>query len=241
MDDLRVGDKVLSADLVYSKVYSFGHFAPEQRTTYLQIKTKSSQIEISADHMIYAISNKKVKSPIPAGEVKAGDLLVEADGTTSEVQSIREVQRDGAYAPLTSSGRIVVNGFVASNYVTRDWLNGNVSGQVLHWLQHGAALPYRLFCSAVGGCEKESYDQSTGFSPWVMFWFRLEQWQLSLRGAHQTAFLVLLAVPALFFVGIGKVLADWTAVHFFASVVGYCVWKKTVKKAASTKKSTIKA
>jgi len=232
MDELLVGDKVLTAGGVYSKVYSFGHFSREEKTEYIQIQidTFGTPLEISAQHLIY-LYNEKDKLLVPAQDVKVGDLLVAAHDTIAKVLSIRKMHRRGVYSPLTAAGDIVVNGVVASSYVNLSWLNSKVSGQTLHYLQHGATFPYRVYCAAIGGCQEETYDKSTGFSPWVMFWYRLEQWQLGLPNAVQAVILLLLAVPALFTVMVGRMVEElsvWSSVvHFAIVVVGMIVWKKT--------------
>jgi len=233
MDRVKVGDNVLTANGKYSMIYSFGHFAPSQREIYLQIKTNTFEkpIELTSEHLIF-IHTEKGRSLIPARDVKVDDFLVTTHAI-AKVLSIHKVHRQGAYSPLTTTGDIVVNGVIASTYVTRSWLNGKVSPQMLHWLQHGASLPYRVYCAMVGGCQEETYDKSTGFSPWVMFWYRLEQWQLGLHGTLQAVFLLLLVVPVLFTITLGKLMtasSAWSLVHFFAALVAFVAWKESDKK-----------
>ena len=122
------------------------------------------------------------------------------------------------------TGTITVSGVVASNYVTREWLNNDlISGQLLHRLQHGAVLPYRVYCHLLGACQDETYDESTGFSPYVQFWYRVEQWQLELPHFLQVLFLLVLSAPCVFFAVVGKALSDWNSMHcvavFAAAVV----------------------
>jgi hypothetical protein len=240
MDALSIGDEVLTADGTYSKVYSFGHYAPTTKTNYLQILTenmdKNHPLEISHKHLIYVYDKSHKKAQVlPAENLVVGDYLVTVHGC-SQITSIGVVQRQGAYAPLTATGDIVVNGVVASNYVSREWLPNLVSGKMLHLLQHGAALPYRIFCSLVG-CENETYDETTGFSPWVSFWFSVEQWQLHLNGTLQAVFLSFLVVPAMCFVVMGKLLSapSSAVIELVAALIGFLVWKKqkhlTIKKA----------
>jgi hypothetical protein len=242
MDALSIGDEVLVADGTYSKVYSFGHYAQTTKTNFLQIRTVSMGenhlLEISLEHLIYVHDDSTKKTPIlPAKDLAVGDYLVTKSGW-SPITTIRTVQRHGAFAPLTGTGDIVVNGVVASNYVYRDWLQNMVSGEMLHLLQHGAALPYRIFCCLVG-CENETYDESTGFSPWVSFWFGIEQWQLRLNGILQAVFLLFLVVPSMCVMFMGKLLSTpWnTIIQFVAALVGVLVWNKkhqtckTIKKA----------
>jgi len=241
MDQVRIGNAVLQADGTYSKVYSFGHYHPTIKTNYLQVLTasmdKNFPLEISADHLIYTQDgDTKAKILVPASDLNVEDYLVTQQGP-SKIVSLSIVQREGAYAPLTTTGNLMVNGVVASNYVSREWLKSRVSGDTLHSLQHGSIIPYRLFCYWFG-CDQESYDETTGFSPWVLAWFRLEQWQLHLRPVAQISFLTLLSVPAILASLLGKLLALQiysVALHLVAAFAGYLVWKKTVKKESSDK------
>jgi len=245
MDKLRVGDFVLSAQGTYSKVYSFGHFSPEEETEYIQIKVtgNGAPLEISAEHLIYFYS-KNEKSLVPAGDIKVGDSLVTNQNNAAKVLSIRKVHHRGAYSPLTTAGNIVVNDVIASVYVNRPWLNDKVTGQTLHWLQHGAAVPYSVYCAGIGGCQGEIYDKLTGFSPWVMFWYRLEQWQLGLHSALQAVFLFLLVVPALLAVIVGKVFSEspaWFVTHFIMAVVTFVAWRNIRTKEQAEKHSEKKS
>lgn len=231
MDALKIGDQVQSGDGSYSKLFSFGHRALETETKYLQIHASSMKkpLEISGEHLI--ISNAKL---VPASQVKVGDFLshVDDEGETSVVKvvSTRKVIRRGAYAPLTGSGDIVVNGVVASNYVSRDWVSEIVPGGMLHLLQHGAVLPYRLYCEVVG-CENETYNETKGFNPWVSFWFGLEQWQLKLCPSLQFAFLWIVIAPvALLAVCVGKLLMGMTLANLIAALAGWYVWNHHSRK-----------
>lgn len=137
MDQLKIGDKVLVQGDSYSTVYSFGHKAVQQVMAYLQVHSsnmgKDHLLEISANHLV-CTQDEKAKVLVPAKHLKVGDLLISERGP-SEILSIRTVKRKRAYAPLTESGVIQVNGVAVSNYVSRRWLNDRVSGDTLHWLQ----------------------------------------------------------------------------------------------------------
>ena len=204
MKHLKINDWVRIGGDSYSRVHSFGHYQPNAWTVYLQIQVASDEktkehhpLEITADHLMFIYDLAKMQQQaVPAGRLKVGDWIVSAEDTTpTQVSSITKVSRRGAYAPMTTTGGIAVGGILASNYVSRGWLHDRVSSQVLQWLQHGAAVPYRMYCS-VSGCENETYDEETGFSPWVLFWYRLEQWQLGLNPILQALFLLVLAVPS---------------------------------------------
>lgn len=227
----------------YSKIYSFGHYEPTSlgnEFLYLQIQgdkmDKNHALEISADHLIYIQSTlTKSKLAIRAQDVKVGDTLITNDGP-SEVLSIREVNRWSAYMPLTATGDILVNGVVASNYVWRSWTQTvHVPGQVWHWLLHGACQPYRAFCAAKGGCQDETYDEATGFSPWITFWFQLEQLQLGLPSLLQVLVLTVLGVLAL----LAIVAAKAVSAHLMLAGIGYVAWK-TVEAPSKTDAPSVK-
>ena len=88
MDQLKVGDSVLTADGTYSKVYSFGHLDPLRKTEFLQIQTNDSKdlpLEITADHLLYVYNEESGEaSLLPAGNVKNGDSLLTAQGLPAE-------------------------------------------------------------------------------------------------------------------------------------------------------------
>jgi len=239
MDQLKIGDLVLTGGTAggddeshYSKVYSFGHYDPNVQTEYLQImftNSKAVPLEITANHLMYRYAEDNTHEIVPASKIRVGDKLVSS--ATATVHEIRKVTRRGAYSPLTTKGNIVVSGVLTSNYVSREWLNANwVSGPMLHFLQHGAAVPYRFYCAVVGGCDGETYNDETGFSPWVMFWYRIEQWQLGLHPILQGLFLMMLALPAAVPVIVGMLLTvppSTTAMHLIVFLIGYYIWKKT--------------
>jgi len=193
MDALMIGDAVRVADGTFSMVYSFGHYEPHAKTEFVQIFTHSSPVplEITANHLLYTKSGKdSAMGLVPAGTIQVGDTLV-ATSLTQEalVHQIRYVTRTGAYSPLTTAGHLVVNGVIASNYVTRDWLPNFMSYTMQQYMQHGAALPYQFYCAAVGGCNNETYNDVTGFSPYVQFWYGIEQWHLKLHPVGKALFL----------------------------------------------------
>jgi len=246
MDALGIGDLVLTSNEVFAEVYSFEHYHQKADTEFLQIQASSmyqnQALEITENHLLYVRNGNRNTQIVPAGMVKVGDFLITESGEATPITSIQKVQRRGAYAPLTMTGKIVVNGVLASNYVSRAWLQGHVSGQTLHWLQHGAALPYCFFCS-LAGCENENYDELTGFSPWVMFWYNLEQWQLCAGGIVQAIFLLASTMPIIFLILLGKFVstpATSTLAYVSMAALGCYVWAHTNKVHYKNKKSHTK-
>lgn len=233
MDQLKIGDWVLTAGGQYTKVYSFGHKKVSLRTTFLRILTSSMDnahpLEISPEHLIF--SHNSVKNSlhiVAAGDLQVGDFLVMEDETPTEILRIGVVECQGVFAPLTESGNLLVNGVLASNYVSRQWLKHQVSGTILHLFQHGAILPVRMLCFLTD-CQKETYNEYTGFSTWVQFWSTVELWMLSLRKLWQMLFLSILLVPAICVVLVGNILvcppAQILVTNAMVTISGFYLWK----------------
>lgn len=226
MDKLKIGDKVLTKDGSYAEVYSFGHYQPNVQTEFLEIHTNSHKLEITADHMLYVHNAHTDKDQVvPAGQVQMGDSLVTPQGRQESVTSIRTIQRRGAYAPLTTTGDLVVDGVAVSNYVTRDWMPSFVSGQTMHMIQHGGIVYYRIYCSWFS-CHDESYDSMHGYSPWVKFGFQVEGWVRQMPQLFRSFILIFGVLPVLlldFFVGSFLAAPLWSLTHLL--LLGYFAWK----------------
>lgn len=181
MKELQIGNHVLvSSSTVktnanernYEPVYSFGHWNVNDSATYLQFDPIG--LQISSNHMVFrhrqhggnsTISFQRSKTEaVPASMVQIGDILALHDDDTDKrhsiVTSISRVTHRGMYAPLTASGRIVVNGVVCSTYITFQQ-NSSVlligggsneneylysTGLSFQWLCHVFELPHRLWC-----------------------------------------------------------------------------------------------
>lgn len=241
MSSLQIGDYVQVYGGSYAQVYSFGHYNQETKTTFLQIQMgKDHPLEISANHLLYVKDEADTKARLlPAEKVKVGDYLVTEHGNSKQVTSIHKVQCLGFFAPHTKTGNILVSGVLASTYATRQGLLSKVPEQLLHWLQHGAAAPYRLYCSMIGGCQNETYDQSSGFSPYNMVWIHLEQWVMALPGILRVAFLLILATPLLLCsILLGMLLSSGSTIlivtDLVAALIGFFLiwnWQVNFKKA----------
>jgi hypothetical protein len=79
-------------------------------TNQLRLNFFNCSLEISRDHMLL-VRGKYV----PASAVQVGDELESASGNVMIVEAINTVVRTGVYAPLTSSGTIIVSNIKASN------------------------------------------------------------------------------------------------------------------------------
>lgn len=114
LQDTKIGQKVLVGDNKYEAIYSFGHSGSNTWEQFLQIKTAdNSTVEISAKHMAFAVN----RGAIPVALLRVSDRVLAAKQEIAVVESIKTVTSIGVYAPFTPSGKVVVNGFLASSFV----------------------------------------------------------------------------------------------------------------------------
>ena len=180
MDQLQIGDLVLVGNDVYEPIYSFGHYDPDSRASFLQIETDLGLLEISQDHMIFV--SPPQGPPIPAALLRMADRVYDFAGNELEVKSIRAITLRGKYAPFTPSGKLVVNGVLVSSYVA---LVPSHSLTILgvsfsfQWLAHSFEFPHRLVCYHMGNFPKETFSDS-GISDWVNRPLKLSQFVLDM-------------------------------------------------------------
>lgn len=178
MKDLQVGDQIYTGQITskgqpkYQTVYAFGHYKHNQMGHFLQIHTTnnnnsnnknntSSPLEITSNHLLYV---KGQKDPIPAQHVKVGDYLVTSSGNqqreTSQavmVTQIKHIEKEGVYMPLTTDGKIVVNGGLQVSVYTSimDYAPTVVQRAISqmgiseHLLSHMWMTPYRIMCLGI--------------------------------------------------------------------------------------------
>ncbi|GMR33589.1 hypothetical protein PMAYCL1PPCAC_03784, partial [Pristionchus mayeri] len=134
MDELVKTDWVLAASeteqLVYVPVEFWLHRVPAQEADFNEFETSNGRvIKLTDKHYIYKgdcsrVTDARVpykflpRVAVTADEVRAGDCLftLGADKEMHEVRVVRtaKVRQTGIYAPMTSNGRILVNGVHAS-------------------------------------------------------------------------------------------------------------------------------
>lgn len=132
MSRLQIGDQVLSlnadGNLEYSEVVLFMHRNPSLRSRFLRLTTASGiNITITPSHLIlrWQKPNTTVLHeaiPVYAQDIRVDDQLLISGHTgaarlhVDRISKIEEIFETGVYAPLTTSGTIVVNDVVASCY-----------------------------------------------------------------------------------------------------------------------------
>lgn len=173
MRDLNLGDKVLVSwdnGGMYEPIYSFGHI--DQTTSMKYLQFQPSNLEMTWNHMVLV----EGKGAIPASLVRIGDILAGA----GQVTAIRNVDRRGMYAPFTPCGKIVVNGVIASTYVSFEESSVLTFGTFetplsYQWLAHSFLLPHRIWCYHLGTCTRAQYDDD-GFWTWIEKSFQVARW-----------------------------------------------------------------
>jgi hypothetical protein len=160
MESLKIGDFVKTSDSTFEEVSSFGHYDTHAVAEYVEI---NSSLRLSdGDHMVFL----DIQHAITASKVALGDTLWLADGDHEEVKSNLLVKGKGPFAPFAPSGRIAVNGVVASNYVNNLPSGDQMLGFFnMQWMSHLSQAPHRL-ASFRMGIKNETYT-TTGLSKWI--------------------------------------------------------------------------
>ena len=155
MKDVQIGDQILvdvdsHGQRIYEPVYAFIHASETGMYDYLKItveQTSEQPLTVSSNHLIFRFNQTR---PCFAGHLNIGDRLqvISNDGLfrAGAIQDIRLIKSQGFYAPLTRSGKLVVDGISVSNYA----LVAN------HQLAHLAIQPYRWALSLL---DSSSYSE----------------------------------------------------------------------------------
>lgn len=158
MLELRVGDRVATIDtntglLIYSPIILFLDRSESINVDNYRLITLADRtsIRISADHLIYRCDDNSKSSidesivafvdrfvAVRSRSIRIGDrlLVIDTNGRhLSSVVDVTIVSDSGAFAPLTSSGTMIVDDVVVSCYASID----------NEHLAHAIMAPIRLF------------------------------------------------------------------------------------------------
>ena len=116
LSEVRVGDKILSADakgeLSFSGVVALPHGANADAATFFDVATASGKhVKATEMHLLKTCSGALAY----AGSLKQGDCLRTVDGD-EEVMSVKTVQGKGLYSVVTMNEFPVISGVVASPF-----------------------------------------------------------------------------------------------------------------------------
>jgi Hint module len=224
----------------YSQVYGFGHYDPDTTTEFIQIMTLeedkynpnnmtwgenknnyyyyTNRLEISARHLVFTSlsSSSSGQQQQRVGvqmalEIQVNDSLLNAQYQPQRVVTIRTVQRQGIYAPLTQSGDILVSGIHASNFIQMLYptkqkrRNVSYNNQTnyekneppvnYHQLGQLYILPYQFYCTMLhtsSTCQDEVYDN--GYSTYVSSLIQLGNWIHSYDDTNKGSTLLLTSI-----------------------------------------------
>jgi hypothetical protein len=133
MADLQIGDSVLAAPNVYSKVFMFSHRLAEVKTKMVTLTTTTATLQLTPDHYLYING-----SLATAQTVRVGDLVTLADSSRTAVTKVSAAWAEGLYNPHTLHGDIVVDGVQTSTYTQG----------IAPALAHAALWPVRMLYAA---------------------------------------------------------------------------------------------
>lgn len=160
MYELKIGDEISVVDpangkLTFSPVITFLDRKPNHETYFHLITTETEEkLTVTPIHLVYSYSdigtgslqNEIIPEQIDfslfkaifAKNISVGDLVLAQTNNgqlkPTRVSKIETQMHNGAYAPLTEMGTLVVDNILASCYANVD----------SHWLAHIAVSPIRL-------------------------------------------------------------------------------------------------
>ena len=144
--NLNIGDDVLVMNkdnqLIYEPIIEFIHMKRTGFYEFLSIQIKNTSLYISANHLIFLANG----SAVFAGQLRREDRIKYYDQNqliSTEIESIYLTNEEGYYAPLTSSGTIIIDNVLVSNYAT-------ISD---HYLAHSVMQIYRWWIYLFGSVE----------------------------------------------------------------------------------------
>lgn len=165
MRDVRIGDRLLTAESTYSPVVAFLDRKESGATVnYLRILTDHSVLEITPTHWVLMRRENDFDLPtyIQSFKLRPGDSVFVLDNNSSgTIKEMRVIRIDGsiklsdAYAPLTMAGTLIVDDILVSCYAEYEY----------HSLIHLIMLPFRLWYSVIN----YSYETQT-FTPTLDSW-----------------------------------------------------------------------
>eukprot|EP00929_Paragymnodinium_shiwhaense_P009884 TRINITY_DN114275_c0_g1_i1.p1 TRINITY_DN114275_c0_g1~~TRINITY_DN114275_c0_g1_i1.p1 ORF type:complete len:391 (+),score=96.30 TRINITY_DN114275_c0_g1_i1:113-1285(+) len=155
MCDVRVGDELAVDGDAFSRVVALLHDSPRAVVLYLRIKygadDATGELCISPQHLLRV--RRRLRQPVEGDrelrredewdwlasqDVRSGDDLEAADGLPLRVHAVQRCVLNGAFAPATATGTLLVDGVLCSCYAPPAiW-------GVPHSLCHRAMAPLRV-------------------------------------------------------------------------------------------------
>lgn len=152
ISELRVGDELRTGSgNSFSPVVAFLHTDEQSFVEYMCISHSAGEdLHISPGHILRLLSRSEGARWVHAHLVRPGDMLHSGAGP-SMVSQVGTVRKQGAYAPLTASGQLLVEGVLCSCYASPPSL------KLSHSICHTAMLPLRIL-----NCVREAVETLSG-------------------------------------------------------------------------------
>jgi len=141
MRDLEEGDFVLDFDMKYVEVVGWLHRDESQYAEFTTIQHEFGIIELTSEHLLF---DPSIRDYAPASAVTHVQSFY-IDGTLIKSQ-VKDKSRSfsiGIYAPLTTSGSLMVSGVNSSCYAAPE----SIAMSITQSLGDIATIPYRKFHS----------------------------------------------------------------------------------------------
>mmetsp|Transcript_42542 Transcript_42542/g.91830 ORF Transcript_42542/g.91830 Transcript_42542/m.91830 type:complete len:402 (+) Transcript_42542:101-1306(+) len=167
ISEVKVGDVLMGQAGSSSRVIAMLHEDRTEVALYLRVRHSEGALEASPDHLIRALRRRSPLgqgrylhvddewSWVPMQDLRPGDLLENVAGTPIEVLEVSRKCLLGAFAPLTMSGSLIVDGVVCSCYAPPSALN------LSHSTCHSAMAPLRLLEAASNWVEETSKTEES--------------------------------------------------------------------------------
>jgi len=155
MEDLLVGEKVRvgPGPKDFSEVFYFSTTMADTSAKFVKITTESTELSLTSGHYLYANGQQ-----VQAGDVKVGDTVVLANGTSTPVTAVGSLWGPGLYNPHTLHGDIMVDGVRTTTY----------TAAVHPKLAHALLSPLRMMYSAGLSFGSGFQGLTKGLPSWVL-------------------------------------------------------------------------
>jgi hypothetical protein len=116
LSELNVGDWIRGHDSEWVQLVAWMHRDDYSVVQFVEILFADKRVALTENHFIYVLRNGE-KEILPAMKVQDTDFLIDASGEPVLIKSIQIRLHRGMYAPLSSSGELIVEGVQASCFV----------------------------------------------------------------------------------------------------------------------------
>jgi len=120
IDQLKFGDKIKTikhGKMALTKFIGYGHSDKSFKTDFIIVKSASTELEITNDHLIPINKTNKLEF-VPARQLEIGNEIfvksLDQEYKFEKIISLETIKGEGIYAPMTESGTLLVNNVFAS-------------------------------------------------------------------------------------------------------------------------------